>query len=96
MLRAGSFLIAVSQRIGLARIGVGPLRALRGLRRLPWRLPRFFGRSWRAAEGRGSTAAVLTGCVMEPWFGEVHQATVEVLQQAGYTVEAPAGQTCCG
>ncbi len=33
---------------------------------------------------------------MEPWFGEVQQATVETLEHAGYDVVTPAGQTCCG
>ncbi len=33
---------------------------------------------------------------MEPWFGDVHHATIELLRRAGYRVEAPEGQTCCG
>jgi len=33
---------------------------------------------------------------MEPWFPDVHDATIHVLERAGYTVEVPASQTCCG
>jgi len=38
----------------------------------------------------------LAGCVMDPWFGGVHRATVEVLRRSGYRVEVPTEQTCCG
>jgi glycolate oxidase iron-sulfur subunit len=33
---------------------------------------------------------------MDPWFGAVHTATVELLIRSGYRVVAPPGQTCCG
>jgi glycolate oxidase iron-sulfur subunit len=33
---------------------------------------------------------------MDPWFPEVHAASTEVLRRAGYRVEVPAGQVCCG
>jgi glycolate oxidase iron-sulfur subunit len=39
---------------------------------------------------------MLAGCVMEPWFGPVHDATVGVLTRAGYDVDVPEAQTCCG
>jgi glycolate oxidase iron-sulfur subunit len=39
---------------------------------------------------------VLSGCVMDGWFGPVHDATVGLLREAGYRVEIPAAQTCCG
>lgn len=46
--------------------------------------------------GERGTAAVLAGCVMEPWFEGVQQATVDLLTQAGYRVTVPQNQTCCG
>jgi glycolate oxidase iron-sulfur subunit len=33
---------------------------------------------------------------MDPWFGEVHQAVIELLIRAGYRVVVPSDQTCCG
>jgi glycolate oxidase iron-sulfur subunit len=42
------------------------------------------------------TAALLAGCVMDPWFGAVHDATIGLLAAAGYAVIVPEGQTCCG
>jgi glycolate oxidase iron-sulfur subunit len=36
------------------------------------------------------------GCVTDPWFGRVNDATVALLERAGYGVEAPPAQTCCG
>jgi glycolate oxidase iron-sulfur subunit len=33
---------------------------------------------------------------MDPWFQGVHQATIGLLVSAGYAVEVPNRQTCCG
>jgi glycolate oxidase iron-sulfur subunit len=33
---------------------------------------------------------------MDPWFGPVHEATLELLRRGGYLVEVPERQTCCG
>jgi glycolate oxidase iron-sulfur subunit len=33
---------------------------------------------------------------MDPWFGEVQAATVNVLRRAGIDVHVPPDQTCCG
>ena len=46
--------------------------------------------------GELGTAAVLAGCVMDPWFGEIQRATIDLLTQAGYRVVVPESQTCCG
>jgi glycolate oxidase iron-sulfur subunit len=40
--------------------------------------------------------ALLTGCVMDVVFAEVHEATVHVLTRNGYEVLLPRGQRCCG
>jgi glycolate oxidase iron-sulfur subunit len=98
---AVSRLIALSQRVGAGRWLPGRMgRSLRGMRRLP-----LVGRRerWSAPERDrgpgGATAPVaglLVGCVMGPWFGRVHEASVAVLEAAGYRVVVPDGQTCCG
>jgi glycolate oxidase iron-sulfur subunit len=46
--------------------------------------------------GERGTAALLAGCVMDPWFPDVQEAAVELLVRAGYRVVVPEKQTCCG
>jgi len=46
-------------------------------------------------EPRG-TVALLTGCVQDRWFREVHRATIRVLVRNGWRVVVPRGQACCG
>jgi glycolate oxidase iron-sulfur subunit len=96
LMRVVTVMIGVAQRLGAGRWLPGRLGSgLRGLRRLPLR-----GRSpVSRADGDEPTApsiGLLRGCVMGPWFGGVHEATVAVLRAAGYRVIIPAGQTCCG
>jgi len=67
-----------------------------GLRPLQSRPDPVRGTSHPAVGEQVSTAALLAGCVMEPWFGDVHTATIEVLRRAGYQVVVPESQTCCG
>lgn len=68
-----------------------------GLRPLPKRPDSTIGSAYAPVAPAGSgVAAVLAGCVMDPWFGDVHTATIEVLRRAGYRVVLPDGQTCCG
>ncbi len=45
---------------------------------------------------RGKRVALFTGCIMEPMFGRVHRATLQVLLANGFEVEVPAAQRCCG
>jgi glycolate oxidase iron-sulfur subunit len=83
----------------LVSIGAAALQRAgldRGLRRLPLRPSSTVGRTWSAIGDERAGAAVLAGCVMDPWFGDVRTATVALLRRAGYRVEVPAGQTCCG
>ena len=77
-------------RLAPSRLGMSGLRPLRS-RPAPVR-----GTSHPAVGEEGGTAALLAGCVMETWFGDVHTATIEVLRRAGYRVTVPGGQTCCG
>lgn len=70
-------------------------RSLSGMRPLGIR------KSWKGREARAEgqpkgTAALLSGCVMDAWFGPVHDATVGLLTRAGYDVVVPEEQTCCG
>lgn len=86
----------VTQRSALNRVLPQRVRrSLEGLRRLGGR------RSWVGREvlPRGAvkgTVGLLSGCVMDAWFGPVHDATVGVLAAAGYRVVVPEDQTCCG
>ena len=82
---------AVAQRMGVAA-RIGPARGLRRIR--PHSGSR--GRSWDPEGSPRGTVALFTGCVMDAWFPEVHAAVIGVLRMAGYRVEAPAAQGCCG
>ncbi len=94
LMRAATLIAAVMQRIhvlaGVPVVG----GATEGLRRLPLPLPSARGGSWGAKDAE--RVVLFTGCVADTWFSELHTATVEVLLAAGYQVDAPAGQTCCG
>jgi glycolate oxidase iron-sulfur subunit len=46
--------------------------------------------------GELGRVAVLSGCVQDQWFRPVNQAAVTLLERAGYRVEVPESQTCCG
>ncbi|MGE3171420.1 MAG: (Fe-S)-binding protein [Planctomycetota bacterium] len=48
-----------------------------------------------AGTARGRVG-LFTGCVMEPMFGRVNRATLELLLHNGFEVEVPARQVCCG
>ena len=54
------------------------------------------GQSYSAHGAKQGRVGLLAGCVMEPWFGDVHVATIEVLRRAGLEVVVPPNQTCCG
>lgn len=95
LLRTGTTLLAVGQRLRLDRLTPGRLRRLgkgmRPLRRLP---PPTLGHV--GGSGSLGRVALLAGCIQEEWFRPVNRATVDLLELAGYRVEVPAGQTCCG
>lgn len=96
LVRLATLAAAIAQRLRVDRLGPAPLRGLRGLRRLPLRATSTVGKRYPARGERRGVAALLAGCVMDPWFGEVHQATIGVLRHAGYDVVVPESQTCCG
>ncbi|MHB1928938.1 MAG: (Fe-S)-binding protein [Acidimicrobiales bacterium] len=82
LLRAGSTVAAVAQRIGLV-----PRRL--GLPRLPLRR--------RPLGASGDDVWLFTGCVMDAWQRDVHRDAQRVLQAAGAGVR-PTGDAapCCG
>jgi glycolate oxidase iron-sulfur subunit len=93
---AATFGAAIAQRIGLGRSGSGTIGKVRGLRPLPLRPSSTKGKSWPARGAPRGTAALLSGCVQDPWFSDVHDATISVLRRAGFDVATPARQACCG
>lgn len=54
------------------------------------------GTGRQAGEPRRGHVALLSGCVMDAWFGEVHVAAIELLTAAGFDVSVPESQGCCG
>ena len=65
-----------------------------GMRPLSLPVQSVTGKSW-GPEGR-PVAMLLSGCVADVWFPDVHRSVIEVLVRAGYRVEIPKQQTCCG
>ena len=82
--------------------------AMRSLLPKKWRaldsmlpsIPKHFftanGRTFPALGERRAKVGMLNGCVMPLLFGDVHEATVRVLQRNGCEVIFPANQVCCG
>lgn len=85
LLRIGAIAIGVAQRIGIPS---------RGLRKIPLPQPSARGGSWGPDDA--PTATLFVGCVADAWFSDIHKATIKVLLAAGYRVDAPSSQTCCG
>ncbi len=51
----------------------------------------------RFAKGKRSrSAALFTGCIMRAGFGDIHNATIRVLQNNGWQVSVSDAQICCG
>ncbi len=96
LVRVATFELALLQRLG-ARLWLrGRWRNVAGLRRVPFFARRVRGLDLPAYGEETGTAGLLAGCVAEPWFGGLHEVTIELLRRAGYRVIVPARQTCCG
>jgi glycolate oxidase iron-sulfur subunit len=83
VLLVGSSALAVAQRAHLVpkRLGLG---------RLPIRRP-------PALQSTGSDAWLFTGCVMDAWLRDVHQATARVLDAIDVSWSVPGREgACCG
>ncbi len=96
LVRLGTTMLAVLQRLGIHRLGWGLLQPLAGMRRLPLPTQTAINIRRTPVTPPQARVAVLAGCVMDPWFQGVHQATIGLLVSAGYAVEVPNRQTCCG
>lgn len=95
LMRFGARLLQSAQGLGLTRIAPGPLKRLAaGIRSLRHRPGPTLGHV--GGTGESGTAALLAGCIQDEWFRPVNQAAVRLLEMAGYRVEVPSGQTCCG
>lgn len=87
---------SVMQRLRMGRLLPGPVRrSFSGMRQLGGRTT-WVGREVMPSQEPLGTVGLLAGCVMDAWFGPVHDATVGVLAAAGYRVTVPDEQTCCG
>lgn len=96
LIRLATFGAGLMQRLRLGGVLPGPVRrSFAGMRRLGGRRS-WVGREALPAQEPIGTVGLLAGCVMDAWFGPVHDATVGVLTAAGYRVTVPAAQTCCG
>jgi len=105
VLRAAAYAIAFAQSLGIRKLlrASGALRVL-GLERLDALLPSprgapFIanGQTYHAIDvPRRGSVALFAGCVMGAMLGDVDRSTVRVLARAGWDVEVPEGQGCCG
>ncbi len=102
-------LIALYQRLGLQNLArkSGLLAKLGRLGEMEGMLPTRQLRTFKAPDpkpyprigfwpkGVRGRVALFTGCIMRAGFGEIHDATVRVLEKNGWRVEVPSGQICC-
>lgn len=95
VLRVGSWLLSIAQLLRLTRLAPkGLRRVVSGLRPLQGRGASSIGH--HGGDGAVGTVAVLAGCIQDEWFRPVNRALITLLERAGYRVEVPRGQTCCG
>lgn len=95
LMRAGGGLLALAQVLRLTGLTPGRLkRVTNGARALRGRPSATIGHV--GGSGEAGTVGLLAGCIQDQWFRPVNQAAVRLLEMAGYRVEAPKAQTCCG
>ena len=94
-LAAGTGALSLAQRTGATGLAPRNMRRLasgmRDLRRRPASVVGHVG-----GTGEAGRVALLSGCIQDQWFRPVNQAAVTLLERAGYRVEVPEDQTCCG
>lgn len=88
--------VGLVQRLGVMRLLPRRMRLARGLRRQRVFPHSAVGVHDIAPAVPAGTVALLAGCVMDQWFPDVHDASRGVLQMAGYKVDSPETQRCCG
>jgi glycolate oxidase iron-sulfur subunit len=101
-LRAVSFVVRAAERVGLRwlarKVGVLPAKVDALAPHMPSakrRRPLPTGIHSPRSKPRGRVG-LFTGCVMEPMFGDVNRATLQLLLANGFEVVVPAAQRCCG
>lgn len=88
--------VKAAQKLRVGRVLPSALRvAFAGIRPIAPRAAKL-GATYPAIGVKIGTAGLLTGCVMDVWFANVHAASIGLLQMAGYDVVVPEAQTCCG
>jgi glycolate oxidase iron-sulfur subunit len=94
-LRTGSALLRLAQGTRATSLAPARLRRLSsGMRRLGGRPGPTLGH--RGGTGASGTVGLLAGCIQDEWFRPVNHAAIQLLEMAGFRVEVPPGQTCCG
>jgi glycolate oxidase iron-sulfur subunit len=88
--------VGLVQRLGIMRLLPRRMRLARGLRRQRVFPHSAVGVHDLAPAVEAGSVALLAGCVMDQWFPAVHDATRGVLSMAGYRVDSPETQRCCG
>ena len=96
-IRLATSLVTLAQILRMKNLMPPQIRgALTGLRPLSGRPRSVVGTTWPAVGEARGVAALVAGCVMDQWFGDVHAATIHLLTRSGYDVVVPPAQTCCG
>lgn len=105
-LKIFSLLLRAMQRIRLDKLlrilhllPAGLRFQLAGLPKIP--AGRFESETGRLAsrspdDSRHGTVVLFTGCIMDHWYSEVHDAAARILRWNGFDVLAPQEQGCCG
>ena len=94
-LKFGSGALSFAQTAGLSDVAPRRYRRLSsGLRRLRGRPRATLG--YHGPPGASGRVALLAGCIQDQWFRPVNHAAIELLEMAGYEVDVPTSQTCCG
>lgn len=94
-LRFGSGALIAVQTVGLSRLAPRRYRRVsNGLRRLRDRGKPTVGHA--GGSGTAGTVGLLSGCIQDEWFRPTNRAAIALLEMAGYRVEVPEAQTCCG
>ncbi len=88
--------VGLVQRLGIMRLLPRRMRLARGLRRQRVFPHSAVGVHDLAPAVPAGSVALLAGCVMDQWFPAVHDATRGVLSMAGFKVDSPETQRCCG
>jgi glycolate oxidase iron-sulfur subunit len=83
----------LARRLGVLRVfGLDEADTL--LPDIPARFLSPHGETYRSTAG--TNVAFFAGCVMSTALADLDRATIRVLQRAGYTVNNPSRQGCCG